>query len=61
LNTNLYTGEISKMPHHTNILPCKTVVEEMNDNGIRAFEVMPDISSAQGQLLQANNPAVKTR
>ena len=24
-------------------------------------DVMPDISSAQGQLLQANNPAVKTR
>ena len=24
-------------------------------------DVMPDISSVQGQLLQANNPAVKTR
>lgn len=41
LNTNLYTGETSKMPRHTNTLPCKTVVEEMNDNGRRAFEVMP--------------------
>lgn len=41
LNTNLYTGEVSKMPVHTNTLPCKTVVEEMNNNGRCAFEVMP--------------------
>lgn len=40
-NTNLYTGEVSKMPHHTRTLPCKTVVEEMNDNGRRAYEIMP--------------------
>ena len=40
-NTNLYTGEVSKMPHHTRTLPCKTVVEEMNDNGHRAYEIMP--------------------
>ena len=31
-NTSLYTGEVSKMPKTTNTLPCKTVVEEMNDN-----------------------------
>lgn len=41
LNRNLYTGEPSKMPRHTNTLPCKTIVETMNDNGLRAFEVMP--------------------
>ena len=41
LNRNLYTGEPSKMPQHTNILPCKTVVERMCDNGRRAYEVMP--------------------
>ena len=29
------------MPKTTNTLPCKTVVEEMNDNGRRAYEVMP--------------------
>jgi len=40
-NTNLYTGEVSKMPQHTNILPCKTVVERMSDNGRSAYEVMP--------------------
>lgn len=40
-NTNLYTGEVSKMPQHTNTLPCKTVVESMCDNGRAAFEVMP--------------------
>mgnify|MGYP003292529548 CR=1 FL=1 len=40
-NTNLYTEAPSKMPHHTNILPCKTIVEEMTDNGRVAFEVMP--------------------
>lgn len=41
LNTNLYTGEISKMSQHTNTLPCKTVVQAMNDSGRTAFEVMP--------------------
>ena len=40
-NTNLYTGEVSKMPQTTNTLPCKTVVERMCDNGRRAYEVMP--------------------
>lgn len=40
-NTNLYTGAMSKLPRHTNILPCKTVVESMCDNGQNAFEVMP--------------------
>ena len=44
-NTNLYTGEISKMPQHTRILPCKTVVEEMNDKGLCAFEIMPGFIS----------------
>ncbi|MBP5399838.1 MAG: alkaline phosphatase family protein [Alphaproteobacteria bacterium] len=42
LNKNYYTGEVSKMPQHTNRLPCKTVVEEMVANGRKAFEVMPD-------------------
>lgn len=41
LNTNYYTGEVSKMPHHTNTIPCKTVVEQMNADGKRAFEIMP--------------------
>lgn len=40
-NTNLYTGEISKMPQHTRILPCKTVVQDMVDKGQSAFEIMP--------------------
>ena len=40
-NTNLYTGEISKMPQHTRILPCKTIVQEMVDKGLSAFEIMP--------------------
>ena len=40
-NTNFYTGEVSKMPQHTNTLPCKTIVEQMNDDGMRAFEIMP--------------------
>lgn len=40
-NTNLYTGEQSKMPQTTNTLPCKTVVERLCENGRRAFEVMP--------------------
>ncbi len=40
-NTNLYTGEVSKMSQHTNISPCKTVVERMCDNGRSAYEVMP--------------------
>ena len=40
-NTNLYTGEVSKMPQTTNTLPCKTVVEELNNKGRRAYEVMP--------------------
>ena len=29
------------MPTHTNTLPCKTVVEQMNADGRHAFEVMP--------------------
>ena len=41
LNKNYYTGEVSKMPTHTNTLPCKTVVEQMNADGKRAFEIMP--------------------
>lgn len=41
LNRNLYTGEPSKIPQLSNILPCKTIVKAMNDNGLRAFEVMP--------------------
>jgi len=40
-NTNYYTGEVSKMPTHTNVLPCKTVVEQINAKGGRAFEIMP--------------------
>ena len=40
-NTNLYTGEISKMPQHTRILPCKTIVQDMVDKGQSAFEIMP--------------------
>ena len=40
-NTNLYTGEVSQMPQTTNTLPCKTVVEELNNKGRRAYEVMP--------------------
>ena len=40
-NRNFYTYEISKMPQHTYTLPCKTVVEEMVNNGKRAFEIMP--------------------
>ena len=40
-NTNLYTGEVSKMPQTTNTLPCKTVVEELNNKGRHAYEVMP--------------------
>ncbi len=34
-NTNLYTGEVSKMPQTTNMLPCKTVVEELNNISTR--------------------------
>ena len=41
LNKNSYTGETSKMPYHTNTLPCKTVIEQMNAEGKRAFEIMP--------------------
>ena len=41
LNQNYYTGEVSKMPQHTNTLPCKTVVEQLNADGKRAFEIMP--------------------
>ena len=41
LNQNLYTGQVSKMPQHTNTLPCPTVVEDMRANGRTAFEVMP--------------------
>lgn len=44
LNRNLYTGEPSKMPQHTNTLPCKTIVEAMNDKGLRAFDVMPSFA-----------------
>ena len=41
LNKNYYTGEVSKMPTHTNTLPCKTSVEQINADGRRAFEIMP--------------------
>lgn len=41
LNKNYYTGETSKMPTHTNTLPCKTSVEQMNADGRRAVEIMP--------------------
>ena len=40
-NTNHYTGEESKLPHHSNTLPCPTIVEQMNIDGKRAFEIMP--------------------
>ena len=40
-NTNLYTGEVSKMPQTTNTLPCKTAVEELNNKCRSAYEVMP--------------------
>ena len=40
-SNNFYTGKKSKLPYHSNTIPCKTVVEEMNDNGRRAFEIMP--------------------
>jgi len=39
LNKNYYTGEVSKMPQHTNTV--KTCVEQMNADGKRAFEIMP--------------------
>lgn len=41
LNKNYYTGEVSKMPTHTNTLPFKTSVEQINADGRRAFEIMP--------------------
>lgn len=41
LNKNYYTGKVSKMPKHTNTLPCKTSVEQLNENGRPAFEIMP--------------------
>ncbi len=44
LNRNYYTGEISKLPQHTNRLPCKTVVERMVCEGRRAFEVLPNFA-----------------
>ena len=40
-NKNFYTWQDSKLPQHSNTLPCKTVVEQMNANGRRAFEIMP--------------------
>ena len=40
-NNNFYTGEKSKLPHHSNTLPCKTVVEEMNNNGRCATAIVP--------------------
>ena len=40
-NRNFYTWEISKLPVPSNTLPCKTVVEELNENGRRAFEIAP--------------------
>jgi hypothetical protein len=40
-NRNYYTGDVSKLPAHSNTLPCKTIVEGMNDAGLRAYEVMP--------------------
>lgn len=40
-NKNYYTGELSKLSKQPRILPCKTVVEKMNDTGRTAFEIMP--------------------
>ena len=40
-NKNFYTHEVSKLPVHSNTLPCKTVVEELNEKGRRAFDVVP--------------------
>lgn len=40
-NKNFYTGELSKLSKQPRILPCKTVVEKMNDTGRTAFEIMP--------------------
>ena len=40
-NKNACTYEVSKLPIHSNTLPCKTVVEELNENGRRAFEITP--------------------
>lgn len=38
-NKNYYTGQVSKMQQHANTL--KTVVQQMNAIGKRAFEIMP--------------------
>ena len=40
-NKDFYTYEDSKLPYHSNTLPCKTIVEELNANGRRAFEIVP--------------------
>ena len=40
-NKNFYTWTDSKLPQHSNTLPCKTVVEEMNDKGLRACAIVP--------------------
>ena len=40
-SNNYYTNEPSKLPFHSNTLPCNTVVEQMNQDGKSAFEIMP--------------------
>ena len=40
-NKNFYTREDSKLPHHSNTLPCKTVVEKLNASCKRAFDIVP--------------------
>lgn len=41
LNTNYYTGAVSKLAQHPNTLPIPRVVERMMNSGRRAFEIMP--------------------
>ena len=40
-NNNYYTGEVSRLKQPSWTLPCKTVVQQMNEDGRRAFEIMP--------------------
>jgi len=40
-NKNFYTRQDSKLPQHSSTLPCKTVVEQMNEHGKQAFAVVP--------------------
>ena len=40
-NKNFYTWQDSKLPQHSNTLPCKTVTEELNACGRKAFDVVP--------------------